>query len=409
MSRLPLVFLGVLVLAFGIWRAVAPRWQTREGGEASTATSRGSTLPLSVLFLRPLGDGAAAEALLRRQGQAGPRTLFYLANTWLFWPQRSLFGPAPDAVGVLPSPKGEWVLSWENTGEMSEGRPVTEWKAVRLSDGKAVPLAYTPVNPLEGISVFPHWVGDNVVALEGPEGTICSVDVSKPLTAPNDRAKGLVVKTEQEHGAAAGRTLRYLERYYGGHMQRCDSALSRLKGVLETEWERGGAVERERWACALGLGVPLPPSIRRVKWPGAELSVSPDGRLLARADLGARNYVTREFPTWAGEIQGARLDVIDVGSGDRLWAYEVFPRAIEYPTGVPLSTPPAPLWTSTTIGDVRWSADSGYLSFTLHHDPRHKPAVPSAHVLDTHTWQEAMSIVDAADAFVLPLPRGYGD
>jgi len=378
------------------------------------ALSRGEkVLPRFVVYIRPRPDNEQAfEVVVRSPAGGDSKVLCTLRNTWLgglLWP---LPGPlVPDAVGVLPSPTGDWLLAWgsKDDDQQHPREAVTEWFLVRRQDGTRTKIAESGVAHLwDGVAVVPSWASANVVLLDEATGTV-RIDVRdlgrvegwrelKPFAGPwhvIDRPGSEALQQLLRHAAAAGLTAE------------CSAALRRLPATLAPEWNPEWTASREEWACLLGLGIPVLPEARGWMGPWVQASLSPGRLRLAVADSGVRKRLKHRDARLSEDVDGARLRVVEIRSKRQLWYYQVFPRALEdaeYPGGrwIPLADPPMPLWTGTSIEDLRWSADGRYLSFTLYDDPRYMPAVPTVHVMDTDTWQEVLLIPNAMDAFVLP-------
>jgi hypothetical protein len=379
-------------------------------GCASGADREQSPSRPAIVYMRPADtDGHVFDVMLRASGQLGgvDRRVCRLRNPWLGPHERLLSGPpVPDAVGILPSPTADWVLVWDGGSQReSFGHPdgaMTEWSAVRLRDAARVKLAESAVDPWAGVSVVPSWSGHETIALRDAKGTKTVSVVGPPPTSCSrlmpfpSPGPGI---SYQWTGAEGSELLVHA----GAGLRDCVAALRQTASALELAWNPGWTMHREEWACALSSGIPLPPRARGRAGPGVQASPSPDGTKLAVADRGVRKRMRHRHPLRAQEeVDGVRLRAIKVPSGKQLWRYEVFPRAIEYGPGeFHLGHPPMPLWTDTSLQDLRWSPDEHYLSFTLYSDPRYEPAIPTVHVVDAQTWREVLVIENAVDAFVL--------
>jgi hypothetical protein len=137
--------------------------------------------------------------------------------------------------------------------------------------------------------------------------------------------------------------------------------------------------------------------------PLLSFSVSPDGKRVAFTDMwldAPPIAVETDGREMTVSAPGGRVEVFDMTSGLRLWRAEIAakPRQLPKPRG--RMNPSEKPWISPWVGDLRWSPDGRYLSFTLYDG-----LSPAAIIVDTASWQECLRIPDAMDAFVLPEPH----
>ena len=336
--------------------------------------------------------------------------------------QRDLFGAregVPDVVGILPSPDGSWLLAWgpvpaESTPLGRRRGLSTEWIAICLRDGSVVKLTEAEDDWRVSRSLLPYWAGETRLVLEGSDGAWV-FDLEGGAEPGVVAATEQVVSAEQRGGTGAERLVKYLVRHYAEEREAYLAAVERLRGPLGMEgsrqWKRRWPLWREEWPYLLTLGIPVGLALREptagwmTGWPRVEISCSPDERWVARADQGISRRLKRRDPPGRALVRGARLDVLEVSSGRRIWGTQALPTPTGYIPGHLRigGFPPPALWNSPQFWDVRWSRDGRYLSFTLYDAPG-----PSVIVMDAKTWKEVLRIPNAMDAFVLPEPKEEG-
>ena len=130
-------------------------------------------------------------------------------------------------------------------------------------------------------------------------------------------------------------------------------------------------------------------------WP--TVAVSPDCRFIARAAvLRSGEVVTLARRHQLGDTSTfeARLDVYELSSGRRLWGIAI-PWAATLVGDVAIARPYTrdEAW----LGDLRWSGDGRYLSFTWHQGQR-----DSVSLVDASRWTEVWRLGNASNAFVIP-------
>jgi len=380
---------------------------------------KGVSPPVSVVYLRPRNDrGRTFDLMLLASARAssGARLVCSLRNAWLHSIRRQLSGPpVPDAVGMLPSPAGDWLLVWDGGRQpAASGSSVfnegitTEWSVIRLQDGKRTKIAVSKVDFSYDVAIIPSWSDSHTVQFRDVKGPH-TVDVLKlARKAPLHLQPFPGPEPSLDHLQWTGAEGPELLTKAAGKLRGCVTALRQMAPRLDLKWNPKWSANREEWACLLATGVPLPSRTRGWLGPKAQASLSPDGSKLAVADRGVQKRLTsRERPSYTAEVDGARLRVVEVASGRRLWEYQAFPKAIEYAPGAyhGLANPPMPLWTNPSVQDLRWSADGRYLSFTLYGDPQYEPVIPTVHVVDATAWREVLVIPHGVDVFVLPEPE----
>jgi hypothetical protein len=282
---------------------------------------------------------------------------------------RGLDRALPIQRGFLPAPDGSCLLVWEMTGSLV-GNQTTKWLAVRLLDGAVTELGETPGLPwISALSPLPYWdrwdhhhrlvlapgscvftpdVGSLSGALPGPETPIREASARGPY---GDARERLTAYCEQHHRAE------------GEHLR---AALAKPAGEMEVGYLGAEDPTASPHLLLTSLGIPSERSMGRHGWSifMRHAACSPDGRLLAYADTWVHELLPGpedQAPTGYG--LGARLDVFDVATGQRLW----YARRASVPRWIPAmyeSAQPSGRSTYTRFADLRWSRDGRYLSFT---------------------------------------------
>lgn len=374
-------------------------------------------MPESVVYISPLdGKTDRLRIMERRRGSGKERVLYLAGNSWFhFFPLSvSSFpefqwarSPVPDAVGILPSPDGRWLLVWGSELPAGAGTERTEWGVIRLSDGRYFKLTTTAVAAGVALeparqTVLPYWEDNETVGFEGAGGGAVYDVKNVGSPAANHPEK---VTTQQPESLISPRPLAEYElaEYCRKHQGILRDAYLRALEKLQRELGLSSSPGEYPWALTLGI----PTSVG----PGAPLSlklaISPDGKMLARADAGVSRRL--KAPWGDADVPGARIDVFVVSTKRRAWHTEVMPGAIP-------STPPSrlnivvdgvgPDSTLPEFRDLRWSRDGRYLSFTLYLYEADAPWTSSTViVMDTRVWREVLRISNTMDAFVLPTPE----
>jgi hypothetical protein len=372
---------------------------------------RGSPLTRTIVYFRPQEqDEDSVDVMLRAPAKTGKRDRFIctLRNVWLDPNKQLLLGAiVPDAVGMLPSPTGEWLLLWDGGSQPGffddQSEATTEWSVIHLQDKKRMKIAESQVDFWNGVSVIPSWANEFTVLFRDAKGKSI-IDVRKSASINSHYLKPF---------ASAGRYgpgYQWTESegsepllYKVGSIHDGVVSLRQIAPALNLKWNADWPVLREEWASLLGMGLPLPPRVHGVWGIGVEASLSPDRSNMAVADRGVQKLLKHKFPSFTQQMDGVRLRVVDVVSGKILFQYEAFPKAIEYPVGgFRMRQPDLPLFTSTVLEDLRWSPDGQYLSFTVYDDPEYKHEIPAVHIIDAQTWKETLCIPNAINAFILP-------
>jgi len=322
---------GLAVLVCVVAAAVSSHGSER----SDVKRTRRDTAPLRanrVLFARAHDQsGRGFDILVLTPASGKTEHLCSLFNTWLGSPvgvpSPISSGPVPDAVGMLPSPSGGWVLVWGGLDrEWSIGSAFTDWVAIRPLDKKRLPLARTPVYAAQGVAAFPHWVDEHTVVLEVPGKTL-------RWNLAVIGAAG-VVRSKPESLVGAGKPItdlghqivRWFRAYYEPQWQDCRSAVNTLMRARAIKWGKYAAVRRE-WACILNLGVPAPYGVRNPNPHGhvPRLAVSPDHTRVARADQGVERLMRHQHPLFQERVNGSRLEVFALPSGRRLFGIPGIP------------------------------------------------------------------------------------
>jgi hypothetical protein len=306
----------------------------------------------------------------------------------------------PGPLMMLPSPDGRWVLVWYQ--QRAGGRAETRWIIVRTSDASVWELGVTPQRPgADRCDVLPAWIEEGRLALARGGRTLTANPRTRRLSTPWEQWAALPEGTK-----SAEEDQRALMQFVG---RRFPGALRALEASLKGLGDRVAAEARTPPLAYLVLrakGLPCPPPMGLEggqAWP-LEVSVSPDGSLVARADIWKEGRAVAASGVEAeGAGVGAQLDVFSVSTGERLWYARIasVPRWTQPGvTTIPHERP----WTSPRFADVRWSGDGHCLSFSFADD---NPAcgadlASGIVVLDATTWQPALNVAGARDAFVVP-------
>jgi hypothetical protein len=315
-------------------------------------------------------------------------------------------GMLGDTHGFLPSPDGKWLITWKADREaMKDGWCPILWQAVRVQDGKSVPLGHVP--PLEA-DLLPAWLDNEHAALEGDTARVI-------FDVKTQQLSGHLPQVEPYHEdqydtwrkMRIARVVAYLHEHYPQQTQ----AWLRFARQHNNELAAGGFVAdpnepvetllfRKNGLTSLGI-IANRDRYTETGYAGmpASAAVSPDGKLIACA--GAFHYRNVGYSFYQAD---ARLGVFAADSGKLIWSTSIAARkrrqeGVTVTTSVPLP------FTQPEIRELRFSADGRYLSYTGTAEEDDYSEI--VHVIDTSTWKEIVRVPNAEDAFIMPAPEGF--
>jgi hypothetical protein len=291
------------------------------------------------------------------------------------------------------------------------GNQTTRWLAVRLSDGAVTELGETPGLPwLSALSPLPYWDRwdghDRLVLV--PDSFVFTPDLGSLSGAlPGPETPTPEPSAEGPGGDARDRLTAYCEQHHQAETEHLRSAFAKLANEMDVGYLGFDDPGASPYLLLLSLGIPSSRSIGRDGWsvPTRHAACSPDGRLIAYADTWRHEGLSTpegQAPTHYG--WGARLDVFDVATGQRLW----YTRRASVPRWIPemYKSARGPVeWTHPRFADLRWSRDGRYLSFTTCEDIYSaSEASCSVTVLDVAQLRPVLCLPNGSNAFVITPP-----
>jgi hypothetical protein len=339
--------------------------------------------------------------------------ILYKARGWVVADRvhepRGLYDPVvPDDLGFLPSPNGVHLLVWvpSDGASWANGEPRTRWSLITAATGAVVNLGET-----EGSgSLLPYWKDDEHLVFEGQDDRK-TIDIGGSRR-DQDLLSALKPCSSLPGAANRQRLVTYLARNHAALENVYLSALTKLEKHIQLDrLSQADAPLPREYPLLQSLGIPGLGELRNLFMPDAEITCTEGGRLLVCADNEPKRLLSIRRDIYGApvnrtvEARGARIEVLDVASGDLLWSRQLLPKTRPgvILRGIFPSPEPYP-WTSPTFRDLRFDHSGRYLSFTTNEDPLLQ--VPSVTVLDTTTWNPVMRIPNAMDAFVLSPLRG---
>jgi hypothetical protein len=367
-----LILAGALLLALG-----------RAGLRA--VRLRSARLRVPIVYLHDAEDGAD---VVLRQGKS-VRSLYEAADSLDAF-------DVPDELGLLPSPDETALLVWQNVTSLDDPETVTAlWSVVSVATGRKS----TILEENEPSPPLPRWDGPGRIIVAGEEADhVATVDhgAAQPALLRRRSGPAQSARDQQTPRLAAYADALLLHGVTGRQVKRAAA-----KAGVDTRDYEGHEEDVWRWMIR-ACGVPVSDEVDDPSLSPLQAAVSPGARFAAVTDVyGTRVPVIEWGYRTTGRFYGygARLTVVDLGTGRAAWTARVAPRANpEYAHRSPyLETLPGPLpLLEPSIGDVRWSPDGKHLSFTVDYWTDSE-----VRVVDTRTWTVVLRVPHARDAFVL--------
>jgi hypothetical protein len=315
--------------------------------------------------------------------------------------------------GFLPAPDGSCLLVWQMKGVLP-GERTTRWLAVRLLDGAVTELGETPGLPwISALSPLAYWdrwdYHHRLVLVPGscvftPDlGSLSGALPGAETPIPEPSARG-------SYGDARERLTAYCEQHHQAEREHLRTAFAKLAGEMEVGYLGAEDPATSPHLLLTSLGIPSERSFGRDGWsvPVRQAACSPDGRLIAYADTWRHELLpSPDGQTTTGYGLGARLDVFDVATGERLW-YTRRASVSRWIPDVYKSARGGVAGTHPRFAHLRWSRDGRYLSFTTCEN-LYSASEPSCSVTVVDVTQfrlrpVVLHLPNASNAFVITPP-----
>jgi hypothetical protein len=369
-----------------------------------------SPYPDAVVFAR---EQPKTEVIYQPLG-GGPSRPLYSADHW-------------GDLAFLPSPDGRWLVLWDaqsNEAAEANGRGATRWSLISVASGET-----TEIGKTEGDAwLLPYWDDSTHLALEGDiaqkgdsERSVFDL-MTRQLSRPLPRWEWTQLPLV---GVAPWVARTRLEVYAQRHLRSDLNCLSKALNMITGGPGMGldAAVDGRlrqppEYLLLRSMGIPsmgeLSLADRHYFYPA--VACSPDHTTVAYAwicEKAARDSPSPRYlcdrGTCAAIKEGvyARVDVFTLTTGDYANVSRIQWEGWKPSAGASESPETWPPWNEPRVaipgyrqpnfGDLRWSRDGKYLSFTTYGMGK-----PSVTILETGTWKEVAHIPDALDAFVVP-------
>ncbi len=254
----------------------------------------------AIVFAR---RGESSTEVVWQQIGGAERVLYVTSNPW---------ADMPNELGFLPSPAGRWLVVWEVRPQ--GGGSARLWSVVRVADGDAVELGNIAEGRLSPYWLLPYWADEGHLVLETTGESITFDTETRRLSGVLDQLRGpepgWLANGAQKH------LVSYCVRHYASEMTLLRSALARISKDLDIQGYYQEHPEPVEYLLLRALGLPTPPSpgLEGRLFQPLELTCSPDGNDVARADLwkqGPLQPLQGGYSTVEG--WGARLERLRPG------------------------------------------------------------------------------------------------
>jgi hypothetical protein len=339
----------------------------------------------------------------------------------------------PAKFGYAPSPDGRWLLAWEVVEaplHSPKQANSTIWSAVPIAGGRAVRIGKEAGTPF----LLPYWLSYDRALLEGDtvlggEGEVTVFDVnarrlSRRLPRPlRVRATSLWFAARADEV----RLVAYVQHHYSSALElfggaldvsHLSSDLARLSMLVSSPPDRSDWDPPEYFLLrSLGLPLAEPPGgfqARHMMYPS--VAVDLPRRRLGLAFVAEQPATPEPAPGVAGPAAGyaAAISVVEMDSPvprAETRRVSLAPWRGQWDLGSGRLAVPVPHYDPSHIqiyfGDLRWSCDGAYLSFTRYATPgaARQWGIPETTVLvfDAESWQEVAAVYGGSNAFVVPV------